>query len=316
MMLTSFALSLLCCQPVLDSDVPDYRPAGSLKGALTFGPDGGFEKLLASWSQRMKSYYPDVRGLEAPRGPAQTTPQALLLGTARCGMSWKPWSVREIDAFRETTGSLPVELVVGADAVVVVVHPDNPVRGLKLDELDGIFSSTLNRSDHAIHTWGEFKLGNPWKGKPLHAFGVASASTPASPAREVFVERVLQAGKFSDDVKMLASPAAVLQAVAEDPLAVGFVPFSAGAKGARAVPILASEGALIELSGENILNLTYPLAWRIRITYRHDREVSLDSIQREFFAFILSRDGQTIVAEEGYVPISGPLARKQTKLVK
>jgi phosphate transport system substrate-binding protein len=312
----AFTLALLATQPVLDSDVPDYRPGAAVKGALVIGPEAGFEKLLSLWAQRLKTFHPDVRGPEFGRAWNQTTPQAMIDGNVRCGLAWKPWTPREIENFRDSTGTLPVEFVIGADAVVIVVHPDNPIRGLKLDELDAIYSTTLNRGAPAMHTWGEFKLGPGWKGRPLHPVALAPDASPASPTRPVFVERVLQKGKFREDVKSVASAAEVLRIVSEDPEAVGFVPFSAGTKGVRAIPILAPEGAPLELTGENILNETYPLAWRIRISFRNDRGSAPDPVLHEFLAFILSRDGQTIAAEAGYVPISGPLARKQTKLLK
>src|SRR5579862_2723803 len=302
----SFALALLAAQPVLDSDVPDYRPATSVKGTLTFGPTDGYEKLLGLWAQRLKSYHPDLSGPEFLRTATHTTPQAMILDNARCGMISRSWTGREVEEFREITGGPPIEIVVGADAVALVVHPDNPLRGLKLEEIDAVFSSTLNRAPRAFRTWGEFKLGAAWTAKPIHAYGMAADATPASRAREVFLRQGLERGKLREDLKALPSAAAVLQAVAEDPLGVGFVPLSAGTKGVRAVPILSADSKSLDPTWANLQNDAYPLSWQIRLSYRSDRGSPLEPSLHEFLALILSRDGQTIVAEEGYAPISGP----------
>lgn len=316
MMLMSFAAALLAAQPVLDSDVPDYRPATSVKGSLSVGPTDGYEKLLGLWAQRLKSYHPDLSGPEFLRTGTQQTPQAMGSGNAQWGMHSRPWTGREVESFRESTGSAPFELIVAADAVAIIVHPDNPLRGLSLEELDAVFSSTLNRAPRAFRTWGELKLGTAWAGKPIHAYGMAADATPASHARDVLLKLGLQKGRLREDLKELAGAAAVLQAVAEDPLGIGFVPMSAAAKGARVVPILSADSKPIDPSWANLQSEAYPLAWQIRLSYRRDRGNTLDPPLQEFIALILSRDGQMIAAEEGYAPISGPLARKQIKFLK
>jgi phosphate transport system substrate-binding protein len=308
-------LSFVGQEAVLDSDIPDYHPIGSLKGAISFGPDGGFDKLLGLWTTRLKGYYPDLRGPDAGRKATLTTPRAMINGTAQCGLMSKSWSVGERDEFRDAWGSTPVELIVGADGVTIVVHRDNPLRSLKLDDLDGIYSATRNRGSRAIRTWGELGLGNAWKGKPIHAFGMKADT--ATIARGVFVERVLQRGTFRQDVREVDGAQGVLLAVAEDPLAIGFVTFSAPSTLVRLVPLQTSEAAAEpDLTREQILNLSYPLAWQIRLCYAKSADEPLTPPMRELLALILSRDGQTIVADEGYVPISGPMARKQTKLLK
>ncbi len=313
MVMSLAATALLAAQGVLDSDIPDYLPTASVKGTLSIGPADGYETLLGLWALRLKSHHPDVSGPEFVRGTPPEAPQAMAAEKVRCGMLSRPWTVREIEDFRESTGGPPLELVVALDAVAIVVHPDNPLRALSLEEIDAIFSSTLNRAPRAFQTWGEFRLGAAWAGKPIHAYGLAADATPASHARSVLLRQGLQKGKLRDDVKALGSAAAVLQAVAEDPLGIGFVPLSAGTKGARAVPILSADSKPTDPSWANLQGDAYPLTWQIRFSYRSDRGTTADPVLHEFVALILSREGQTIVADQGYVPISGPLARKQSK---
>jgi phosphate transport system substrate-binding protein len=316
MLMLPFVVALAAAQPVLDSDVPDYHPSTTLKGTLSFGPDGGFEHLLGLWAEKLKTYHPDLSGPTYPRTNPALVPEAMLVGVARCGMLTRAWTGREVAEFKDYTGSLPIELIVGADAVTIVVHRDNPLRGAKLDDLDAIFSSTQRRASRAVRTWGELGSGDSWKGKAIHVYVLKAGEASSSPARQVFIDRVLDRGQIRDDAKELVGAEAVLQAVAEDPLAIGFVPYRAGSKNVRVVPLLSADGVVQEVEKDAILNLTYPLAWQLRLCYRNDRGSVLEPSLREFLALILSRDGQTILAEEGYVPISGPIARKQIKLLK
>lgn len=296
-------LSLLASQVVLDSDVPDYHPAASVKGALELGPDGGYDTLVGLWVQRMKAVYPDLRNPET-RKTSLSVPESLLSGNSRCGLMSRAWTERERRAFQDFWGCLPVELVVGADAVSIIVHPDNPVARLSLEDLGCIYSSARRR---AIRTWGDAGLGERWKSRPVHVYAPKGASL----ARELFAEQVLHQAAFHADVQELDGVAAVAQAVAADPLAIGFVPYSTRSGQVRHVPLKSAEG--VEYTPDDMVNRVHPLAWQIRLSYCRLGGESLDPILREFLLLILSRDGQTIVADQGYAPISGPLARKQTK---
>jgi phosphate transport system substrate-binding protein len=310
-------LKIFSLQAVLDSDVPDYHPAGPLKGTLSFGSDGGFEHLLGLWVRSLKTFYPDLSGPDVNRKSSLSVPQALSSGVARCGLMSRCWTARELEDFKDTWGTAPVELVVGADAVTAIVHRDNPLRGLKLEDIDAIFSSTRRRGSRAFRTWGDLGLGDSWKSRPVHVLGMKVDSSAALVARDVFWDRVLLRGSFRQDVRELEGPREVLQAVAEDPLSIGFIPFSTLSGLVRVVPLLSQDGgAGADLTRERILNLSYPLAWQIRLSYCQNWAAPLEPPLREFLALILSRDGQAIVAEEGCVPISGPMARKQMKLLK
>ena len=52
--------------------------------------------------------------------------------------------------------------------LAVFVHRDNPLRGLTLQQIDAIFSSTRKAGlDKPINTWGELGLSGAWADKPI-----------------------------------------------------------------------------------------------------------------------------------------------------
>jgi phosphate transport system substrate-binding protein len=216
----------------------------------------------------------------------------------------RSWTERECREFQDFWGSYPVEFVVGADAVSIIVHPENPLAGVSLQDLVSIYSSARHRT---VRTWGDLGLGDRWKSRPLHVYAPKGTLLE----RETFVDQVLHQAAFHGEVKELDGASAVAQAVAEDPSAIGFVAGSTKVTQVRRVPLKSVEG--MEYTRDDILNGVHPLSWQIRLSYCRLRGESLDPPLREFLLLLLSRDGQSIVADEGYVPISGPLARKQTK---
>ena len=60
----------------------------------------------------------------------------------------------EHDAFEKRYGYKPTAIPVAIDAIAIFVHKDNPLTGLTLEQVDGIFSSMRKRGGKLIQTWG------------------------------------------------------------------------------------------------------------------------------------------------------------------
>jgi phosphate transport system substrate-binding protein len=299
-------LGLLALQDPVGPDVLDYEALGTLNGALQLGPSGGFDRLLSGWAERMKQHYPDLRGgkVEANAPPM---PQGVISGACPLGIMTRRLSRTEAEDFRFHWGYLPTEILVGADAVTILVHPDNPIRSLVLEDVDSIFSSTCKRGGKPIRTWGDAGLEGDWKSRPIHLYGPAKDSI----SRVSFQDGALRGGLLGN-VKEVSGIDALLQAVTEDPQAIAFVGGVVGSDRCRPIPVRASAGsAAVEALPETILSLSYPLAVRLYIVVRRESRSSLDPISNEFLKLILSRDGQEVLAAEGLIPVTGRMARKE-----
>jgi phosphate transport system substrate-binding protein len=306
-------LGVVAFQERLSPDLLDYEPLSSLSGSLELGPPLGFENLLTRWGNRMKQHYPDLRGGQTESTPL-STPRALTTGSSRFGVLPRRWSENELEDFRIQWGYYPIEIVVGADAIRLVVHPDNPIRSLTLGQLDSMFSSGCRRGGKAIRSWGDLGLFGEWKQRPLALYGMVKGT----PAWSIFKDRVLQGGGFDESVREQSSAENVLLRVADDPCAIGYLSGGVRSGDVRVVPLpSASGGAAIEPRPDTILTLSYPLAWRLYVDLRRSLRGTWDPELVEFVKMILSLDGQSILATEGLVPISGRAARKELqKLLK
>jgi phosphate transport system substrate-binding protein len=305
-------LALVAVQDRVSPDLLDYQPSAQpLKGVLEVGPANGFETLLGLWSDRMKQHYPDLRGGKVDE--KTSTPKALTAGTNRIGILARRWTENEVEDFRLHWGYLPTEIAVGSDALSIVVHPENPISSLPLDLLDSIFSSTRRRGGREIHTWGDLGLDGVWKSRPVVAYGTGKESG----ARARFQERVLQGGAYREGLKDVAGPGGVLLGVAEDPCGIGYVGGVIRADSVRVVALRSAAGSpALEPQSETVQSLSYPLSWRIYFTVRRIPGLPVDADLAEFLKMILSRDGQTILAGEGLVPVTGRFARKELLKLK
>ena len=76
----------------------------------------------------------------------------------------------------------------------------------------------------------------------------------------------------------------------------------------------ASNGPAIALTADNVKNHSYPLTRDAYIYLDKAPGRALDPKVREFMRFVLSREGQQIVADNGpYAPISAEYIREQLK---
>jgi phosphate transport system substrate-binding protein len=308
MKMLAMFLALGALQDRLSPDLLDYQPSAEpLRGNLEVGPANGFETLLGLWSDRMKQHYPDLRGGKVEAKPV-STPKALISGTNRIGIMPRRWSEGELEEFRLHWGYLPTEIAVGNNAISIVVHPENPISSLSLEVLDGIYSSTRRRGGREFRTWGDLGLDGDWKSRPILLYGTGKESL----ARVQFRERALKGGAYRDDVKEVSGAAGVLLGVSADPCGIGYVSGMLRSDSVRAVPLRAAPGTpALDAQPEAIQSLTYPLSWRIYFSVRKTPGVPVDADLAEFLRMILSRDGQTILAGEGFVPITGRFAHKE-----
>jgi phosphate transport system substrate-binding protein len=250
-------LALAPCQERPSPDLLEYQPVGTLKGKLELGPPAGFEGLLTRWADRMKQHYPDVRGGQIESTPFNTT-KALITGSSRIGLLTRRWTEWEAEDFRIQWGTYPVELAVGGDAIRIVVHPENPIRAISLEQLDSIYSSVRKRGGKPVQTWGDLGLPGEWKRQPVRLHGVARGSA----AQREFQQRVLQGGTFQEGLREHSAAGSVLATVAEDPGAIGYLSGVARSDEIRVVPVQLGPGApAVEPKAETILSLSYPRSY-------------------------------------------------------
>ena len=147
----------------------------------------------------------------------------------------------EIDAFEKKYGYKPTEVKVAIDALAVFVRKDNPIKGLSLDQLDSIFSSTNKRGGKPINTWGELGLTGEWANRPS-LYGRNSASGTYG----FFKEHALKNGDFRSTVKEQPGSSSVVQGIANDLGAIGYSGIGYKTSGVKALALAEATGKALQ----------------------------------------------------------------------
>jgi len=305
---THFALAQVTVDPALQP----YAKASGVSGNLNSIGSDTLNNLLTLWAEGFRAVYPNVNIQIEGKG-SSTAPPALIEGTAQLGPMSRPMKAAEIDAFEKKYGYKPTEIKVAIDALAVFVHKDNPMTGLSLDQLDGLFSSTQKRGGKPINTWGDLGLTGAWANRPLSLYGRNSASGTYG----FFKEQVLKNGDFRATVKEQPGSSSVVQGIANDLAGVGYSGIGYKTSGVKALPLAEkTNGAVQEPSLENCLAGSYPLARFLYIYVNKKPGAPMDKLIYEFVKFINAKEGQAIVVKDGYYPMPASIATETLSALK
>ena len=171
----------------------------------------------------------------------------------------------------------------GYAAAVPIVQRGNPVSGLTVAQLRGIWSGAIRR-------WSEVGGAD----LPIHVVTRAAGS----PLADLWDERVLGGSSIRADATPAAAiggePDPVLALVGRDPAAIGFAGIGEAAPGTK--PLAVGGVAATE---ESLRSGRFPLGGGIYLVL--DGRTATDTVQG-FVDFLLEPEGQRLVRRAGYLP--------------
>ncbi|MFA4824297.1 MAG: phosphate ABC transporter substrate-binding protein [Methanoregula sp.] len=211
--------------------------------------------------------------------------QAIGAKTVDIGMSSRevtPAEMAKFPAFVITT--------VAQDGIAVVVNPVNTAQYLTLDQIKDIYLGKITK-------WTEITGANvPNTNNQIVVIGRDSASG----TRTYFDETLLL--KATPTAKMLEknSNGAVLQTVAQTPGSIGYVSIGFVSKDVKALPVWYNAQKIVAPTLDNVKTKTYPVSRDLYVITNGQPT----GLAGDFIKYILSADGQKIVADEGYVTLN------------
>lgn len=282
----------------VDPAIAAYQQVSGVTGSLSSIGSDTLNNLMTLWAEGFKAKYPNVNIQIEGKG-SSTAPVALIEGTAQLGPMSRAMKSEEIDEFEKKFGYKPLEVKVAVDALAVYTHKDNPIKGLTLQQVDSIFSSTFKAGGTAIKNWGQAGLDGEWAGKDISKYGRNSASGTYG----FFKDEALLKGDFDASVKEQPGSSAVVQGVASDLGGIGYSGIGYKTSGVKAIALGTSADALFEPTYENCLSGDFPLARFLYVYVNKSPEKPLDPLTLEFLKFVLSKEGQEVVVKDGYYPM-------------
>jgi len=212
----------------------------------------------------------------------------------------------EVKTFTAKWGYAPTRIAVAMDALVMLVHKSNPIKELKIEQLDAVWSSTrLQGWPNDIQTWGELGLTNAnWNARPIVRIGRPEGSG----IRDFFREAVELGGKGKTDTKHSEDAMGLMEEILANQAAMGYGSLGEVVSNMRAIPLIPKGGkTAVEPSATTVTDGSYPLSRVIYIYLNRAPGKPLDPHLVKFMRFVLSKDGQKQVKLNGLVPLPDDL---------
>lgn len=214
---------------------------------------------------------------------------SLINGTADIAAASRP--VTDDENARFTNDDLSTsdhEHIVALDGIAMIVHANNPISTLSIDQIGKIFSGEISR-------WNEIPVDAT--GRQLTGLIQVYARSDNSGTFDTFKSIVLDRGyQLSSGVQRLDSNSEVLELVNANPNAIGFTSI-ASAQSANSISV--SDGDSTALAPEKmyIAAEDYPLARRL---YLYSQVQSNPHVE-EFLDFIASAAAQDVIEQTGFI---------------
>jgi phosphate transport system substrate-binding protein len=280
-----FTLSA-CVQPV-DNTASEEAVEGRAiqnKGSDTL------VNLALAWAEAYQSVQPDV-SIAVTGGGSGTGIAALINGTVDIANASRAMKEEEI-AQAQANGFDPVEIRVAIDALAVIVHPDNPVDQLTIQQLSDIYT-------RRIVNWKEVG-GND---API----VLLSRETNSGTHVYFLEQVVRQGDkenediFAPQTLLMPSSVGITSEIRRNPNAIGYDGLGYVTEHEKVLAIAKDGNSPYVLpTTETGADGSYPLSRFLFMYTAGEPEGSI----AEYIDWIKGPEGQAIVAELGFVPLN------------
>jgi phosphate transport system substrate-binding protein len=327
------------------SGLPDYKPKQQVSGTIrmwgsNYITDGRIGQL---WEEAFQKYQPGVK-IEWHMKTTEAAVPALVFGVSDMGIGRKV-TFSELQLYERYTNHDPLEIDIATGSYDVpgwqpgfgvLVSKDNPLMHISMTQLDGIFGAARDGgwegtswhsewkrgADKNIRTWGQLGLTGEWADKPINVYGLNLRYHQASEISDwilqgsdkwnenmhTYANFVSKDGKLSRNMNV---------DIAKDKYGIGIVaaPTVAlnGAAGAGKLLEVGwtDAGPFIPYTIDTLQNRTYPLFDRIYAYATSNADTPLEPRVAEFIRFILSRQGQELIEQDGkYLPLTAKAARE------
>jgi len=294
----------------VDPALPSYTKASGVSGSFTSIGSDTLNNLMTLWAEEYKRNYPNVN-IQIQGAGSSTAPPAIAEGTSNFGPMSRVMNDKEIQAFEHKHGYKPTAVPVAIDALAVYVNKDNPVKGMTMQQVDAIFSSTRKcGAANDIAQWGQVGMTGEWGNRAIALYGRNSVSGTYG----YFKEHALCKGDLKKNVAEQPGSASVVQSVTGQLNAIGYSGIGYKTSGVRAVPLAKKDGSpFVEADAKHAIDGSYPLARVLYVYVNKKPNQPLPPLEREFFKMVLSKQGQTVVVKDGFVPMPARMAADALK---
>jgi phosphate transport system substrate-binding protein len=281
-------ICIILCQAGCKPESPG-SPSNPSTAAETIENKGSdtLVNLALAWAELYMNMHPEVR-MSVTGGGSGTGIASMINGTVDIANASRDMKPEEVAAAK-ANGINPVEFVVARDAIAVVAHPSNPVKGLTLRQLSDIYTAKITN-------WNEVGGEN----RPI----VLLSRESNSGTYVYFLENVVRLGEksnllFSPETLLMPSSEGISAEVRSNPNAIGYDGLGYVTDDQKVLAVARDgKSPYVLPSVASVNDGSYPIS---RPLYMYTAGEPKGRV-KTFMDWVL-KDGQPLVLQLGFVPL-------------
>jgi phosphate transport system substrate-binding protein len=330
--LLPMAVGLLLCQaaqaaPAIDPALPDYQPqaakpaadAGFVDrdGTLRIAGADHVDFIVKRFNAALKDAHPDWKFRIESKGTTSAVP-LLTHGVTLFGAMGRAINPLEISAYSKIVGAPPLEIRVAyasndtsqhlATSLAAYVNRANPLNSLSTEQINRMLSIGNPQGD--LSRWGQLGLKGEWANRVIHPYG-----TPEFTGFGTYMQKdQLKGLPLAPSYEAYGKTELILARLAADPAGVGVAAIGLENAQIKQLAIVDGKtGAITTGTRAQIADGSYAYARYLYFYVRREPGKAIDPLVREYLRFVLSRQGQTLIASQpkGYMPLTAKDARAE-----
>jgi phosphate transport system substrate-binding protein len=276
-------------------------------------------KTMSAWETAFRRYHPEITFEDTLLGSA-TGMAGIITGVSDLTLLGRPVTPNEVIGFEWVHRVRPLgfEVMRGSldeegesPALAVLVSRRNPLTAISMAQLATILGCPADAT-HSV-TWAVARAQAGWANHPIHAYlydnqtGTGSFLMQKVQGRKdcwnwsivhEFVDQERPGGSVSPAAQQIA------EALERDPYSLGITTLAYTSPRLKALPITV-DGKSVPLTATTVCDGSYPLGRGVYIYVDRPKDKPVDPAVTEFLRFVLSAEGQAIVAATSeYIPLS------------
>lgn len=335
------------------ADLPAYQPREQVTGTIrlwgsNYIVDGNVGEY---WEKEFQKFHPGVK-FEYHMLTTRAHVPSLVFGVADLGIGRKI-KTEELQLYQRYKNRDPLEITIATGSYNVtgwnpgfgiVVHKDNPLTRITLEQLDGVFGAerlggwvgtdwhpeVARGPEKNIRRWGQLGLTGEWAEKEITPYGLNMRYSQAT----TISDRILGGSdKWNEKLRIYANyvgaeggagsnmgfgrlKRGLNEDLVQDPSGIAYVASPVGPNLPPGLKLLevaeTAAGPYYAYTIENLRERRYPFFDEIFAYGDADNAQGLDPKVREYLRFIVSREGQACVQRDGkYLPLTAKVSREQ-----
>ena len=290
--------NMVAAVPAQDVDLlgglPPYLPKAPITGKISVAGSSAMNQLAMLWADGLKHVHPEVKLDVTMFESGQVLPK-LGAGEMEIGLMSRPLTEKEL-----SDGGV-VAIATAKDVLGVVVHPDNPLDRLTMEQGVKILQDPAAKDPPGAATWGDVGVTGALAKSPITLYGRSTGTG----AWGYLVNRFLGEGATSRAGKDCNGYAQICEAVAKDPAGVGYLSLSLSPnKAGKVLPLVLNTGEVVPAPkmGEAV-DPRYPLVRQLYIVVKWKPGTPMPAMTEELLRYVLSRSGQEDAVKAGLLPL-------------